>query len=78
MCMQFTLDKNPSNIFLFTTRLLLLVIPCRKVPNSAGPGAKQSATESACRSDNNTILKPCILAVSAMHIYICPPQSSLR
>ena len=32
--MQFTLDKNPSKIFL----LLLLVIPCRKATNSAGPG----------------------------------------
>ena len=56
MCMQFTLDKNPSNIFLFTTRLLLLVVPCRKVPNSAGPGAKQSATESAQHVDQIIIL----------------------
>ena len=47
MCMQFTLDKNPSKIFLFTTHLLLLVIPCRKALNSAGPGARQSATDSA-------------------------------
>ena len=47
MCMQFTLDKNPSKIFLFTTRLLLLVTPCRKATNSAGTGARQSATDSA-------------------------------
>ena len=45
--MQFTLDKNPSKIFLFTTLLLLLVIPCRKATNSAGTGARQSATDSA-------------------------------
>ena len=44
--MQFTLDKNPSKIFLFTTRLLLLVIPHRKATNSAGTGARQSATDS--------------------------------
>ena len=47
MCMQFTLDKIPSKIFLFTTHLLLLVIPHRKATNSAGPGARQSATDSA-------------------------------
>ena len=47
MCMQFTFDKNPSKIFLFTTHLLLLVIPCRKATNSAGTGARQSATDSA-------------------------------
>ena len=45
VCMQFTIDKNPSKIFMFTTRLLLLVIPCRKDKNSAGPGARQSATD---------------------------------
>ena len=44
--MQFTLDKNPSKIFLFNT-CLLLIIPCRKATNSAGPGARQSATDSA-------------------------------
>ena len=47
MCMPFTLDKNPSKIFLFTTGLLLLVIPCRKATNSAGTGTKQSGTDSA-------------------------------
>ena len=46
-CMQFTLDKNPGKIFLFTTRLLLLDIPCRKSTNSAGNGARQSGTDSA-------------------------------
>ena len=46
MCMQFTLDNNPGKIFLSTTRLLLLVIPCRKATNSAGTGARQSATDS--------------------------------
>ena len=47
MCIQFTLDKNPSKIFLFTTGLVLLVIPCRKATNSAGTCARQSATNSA-------------------------------
>ena len=47
MCMQFNLDKNPSKIFLFTTRLLLIVIPCRKATNSSGPGARQHDTDSA-------------------------------
>ena len=45
--MKFTLEKNPSKIFLFTTLLLLFVIPCRKATNSAGTGARQSASESA-------------------------------
>ena len=40
----FTLDKNASKIIMFTTRLLLLVIPCTKATNSASPGARQSAT----------------------------------
>ena len=71
MCMQFTLHKNPSKILLFTT--LLLVIPCRKATNSAGPGARQSATDSAqlvdqiYMSQNHLLLKPCMLAVSAVH-----------
>ena len=47
MCMQFTLEKNPSKILLFTTCLLLLVLPCRKTTGSAGPGARQSATYSS-------------------------------
>ena len=46
MCMQFTLDKNPSKIFLFTTQLLLLVTPSTKATNSTGPGVRQSATDS--------------------------------
>ena len=45
--MKFNLDKNPSKIFLFTTSLLLLVFPRRKATNSAGTGARQSATDSA-------------------------------
>ena len=76
--MQFTLDKNPSKIFLFTTCLLLLIIPCRKATNSAGTGASQSATDSAQLVDHiklymsptHLLLKPCMLAVSALHIYI--------
>ena len=40
MCMQFTLEKNPGKIFLFTTRLFLLVILSRKATNSAGPGGR--------------------------------------
>ena len=48
--MQFILDKYPSRMFLFTTRLLLLVIPFRKTTNSAGPGAGQSATDSQYES----------------------------
>ena len=38
--------------------LLLLVIPCRKATNSAGPGARQSSTDSAqhvARSDKNSM-----------------------
>ena len=55
--MQFTVDKNPSKIFLFTTHLLLLVIPCRKATNSAGTaGAKQSATDSAQLVDHTRTL----------------------
>ena len=74
--MKFTLEKNPSKIFLFTTRLLLLVIPCRKATNSAGTGARQSASESAQLVDQiitlyeSKPLKPCKLAVSAVHIYM--------
>ena len=76
MCMQFTLEKNPSTIFLFTTRLLLLVILSRKATNSAGPGARQSATDSAQLVDeirtlydsNHLLLKPCVLVVSAVHV----------
>ena len=51
MCMHFTLDKIPSKMFLFTTHLLLLVIPFRKATNSAGPGARQSATHSVQHVD---------------------------
>ena len=47
MCMQVTLDKYPSKILLLTTRLLLLVISCRKATNSASPGARESVTDSA-------------------------------
>ena len=74
--MKFTLEKNPSKIILFTTHLLLLVIPCRKATNSAGTGARQSATDSAqlvdqlYMSPNHLHLKPCMLAVSAVHIYM--------
>ena len=49
--LQFTIDKNQSKIFLFTTSLLLLVIPCRKATNSAGPGVRQSATDSTQHVD---------------------------
>ena len=76
--MQFTVDKNPSKIFLFTTHLLLLVISCRKATNSAGTGAKQSATDSAQLVDHTRILyeskplafKAFMLAVSAVRIYM--------
>ena len=47
MCMQFTLEKNRSTIFFFTTCLLILVIPSSKATNSARPSARQSATDSA-------------------------------
>ena len=53
--MQFTLEKNPSTIFLFTTRLLLLVILSRKAINSVGPGARQSATDSAQLVDEKMV-----------------------
>ena len=73
MCMQFTLDKNPSKIFMFTTHLLLLVIPSRKATNSAGTGARQSATDSAqlvdlYMSPNHLLLKPCMLAPSLAYV----------
>ena len=68
MCMQFTLDKIPSKVILFITQLLLLVIPFRKATNSAGPGARQSTTDSAQLVDQIRTLyeskplafKPCI------------------
>ena len=64
MCMQFTLDKNPSKIFLFTTRLLLLVIPC----NSASPGASQSATVSAQHVDQiRTLYESKLLAFNGFY-----------
>ena len=74
---QFTLDKIPSKIVVFTTGLLLLVNPCRKATNSAGPSARQSTTGSAQHvavymSPNHWLLKPCMLAV-----HICLPTSSL-
>ena len=65
MCMQFSLDKIPSKIFLFTTSLLLLVIAFRKATTSAGPGA------SLLLSPNHWLLEPCMLAVSAKE----PPTS---
>ena len=67
--MKFTLEKNPSKIFLFTTRLLLLVIPYRKATSSAGTGARQSASESAQHVDQIRTLyesKP----LAFMHIYM--------
>ena len=72
MCMQFTLDKNPSNKLLFTAHLLLLVIPCRKATNSAGPDARLSATDSAQHVDQirtlyeskHWLLKPFIFYAS--------------
>ena len=68
MCMQFTLDKNPSKIFLFTTLLLLLVIPCSKATNSAGTGARQSATDSAQLVDQiRTLYESKTLAFKALY-----------
>ena len=68
MCMQFTLDKNQSKNFLFTTRLLLLVIPFRKATNSAGPGARQSATVSAQLVDQiRTLYESKPLAFKALY-----------
>ena len=49
MCMQFSLRK--FKIFLFTTTLLLLIIPRTKAINSARPGARQSATDSVMHVD---------------------------
>ena len=68
MCMQFTLDKNPSKIFLFTTRLLLLVISCRETTNSASPGARQSVTDSVQLVDQiRTLYEPKPLAFKALY-----------
>ena len=63
----------PSKIF-----MLLLIIPCRKATNSAGPGTRQCATDSVQHVDqirtqyesNDWLLKPGMLAVSAVHIYV--------
>ena len=68
MCMQFTLEKNPSTIFMFTTRLLLLVILSRKATNSAGPGARQSATDPAQLVDEiRTLYESKPLAFKALY-----------
>ena len=68
MCMQFTLEKNPSKIFLFTTRLLLLVIPSRRATYSAGTGVKQSATDSAQLVDQiRTLYESKPLAFKALY-----------
>ena len=67
MCIQFTFDRIPSKIVLFSTRLLL-VIPCRKATNSAGPGARQSTTDSAQHVDQiRTLYESKPLAFKAMH-----------
>ena len=66
--MQFTLEKNPSTIFLFNIRLLLLVILSRKATNSAGPGARQSATDSAQLVDDiRTLYESKPLAFKALY-----------
>ena len=41
MCMQITLDRIPSKMFLFTISILL-VIPFSKATNSASRGARLS------------------------------------
>ena len=66
--MKFTLEKNPSKIFLFTTLLLLFVIPCRKATNSGGTGARQSASESAQLVDQiRTLYESKPLAFKALY-----------
>ena len=68
MCKRFTLEKNPSTIFLFTTRLLFLVILSRKATNSAGPGARQSVTDSAQLVDEiRTVYESKPLAFKALY-----------
>ena len=57
MYMQVTLDIIPSKRFLFSTHLLLLVIPFRKATNSAGPGARLSTSDSAQLVDQIITLK---------------------
>ena len=62
------LRKNPSNIFLFTTHLVLFVIPCRKAANSGGTGARQSATDSAQLVDQiRTLYESKPLAFKALY-----------
>ena len=72
MCMQFTLDKNPSMIFLFTT--LLLVVPCRKATNSAGPTVSSAQHVDQIRTlyeSKPLVFKPCMVVVSAcIYVYI--------
>ena len=63
-----SLDKNPNKIFLFTSCLLLLVSPYRKPTNSAGTGARQSATDSAQLVDQiRTVYEPKPLAFKALY-----------
>ena len=67
MCMQFTLGKIPSKIILFTTQLLL-VIPFRKVTNSAGSGARKSTTDSVQHVDQiRTLYESTPLAFKALY-----------
>ena len=51
MYLQFTLDKIPNKMFLFTTTYFFLVIPFRRATNSTGPGARLSTIESAQHVD---------------------------
>ena len=68
LCIQFILDKIQSNIFLFTTCLLLLVIPYRKATNSAGPGARQSTTVTVHHVDQiRTLYESKPLTIKALY-----------
>ena len=73
VCMQFTLNKILSKIFLFITCLILLVIPLRIATNSAGPGTRLSTTDSAqhvypIRTPYESKPLACMKADSAEHV----------
>ena len=51
VCLRFTFDKIPSKIILFIMGLLLFISPSRNATNSAGPGARESTTDSTQHID---------------------------
>ena len=55
-------------MFLFTTHLIILVIPFRNATKSAGPGAKQSTADSSNHVDQiRTLYESKALAFKALY-----------